>query len=171
MVVETYSIAPGQSGLLGLHIGAVNVREHFPRGMDAIELELDHLRIVCSLAASFWDDRPEIHDRRLSIWLEAKRMGGKLAATPASMAMIPCGKHAFRLEILPKGASDYALTATSAKEAAIVSRTPLSDPVTAPVISPVIAFDRRKHAVAHHPERRGIGKLKSNDSSSPAVNH
>ncbi|HTJ29808.1 MAG TPA: hypothetical protein VL346_04885 [Acidobacteriaceae bacterium] len=175
MVVQTYAITPGQTGLLGLLIGASNVQEHFPRGVEAIELELDHLCILCPLAASFWEDRPEIRDRRLSLWLEAKRMGGKLAAAPASMGMIPCGQQAFRLEILQKGAADYALTTADEGEMASAARLPLPAPaqthLIAPVIAPLIAFDRRKHAVAHHPERRRIGRLKDNDSSSSAANH
>jgi len=62
-----------------------------------VELELDHLRIVCTLHPQFWDDDPEIHDERLLSWLEAKRMNGKLDQSPAPIAMIRAGEHTFRL--------------------------------------------------------------------------
>lgn len=95
MVVQTQDKC---QGVVGLHVGSVNVQEFFPPDVEMIELELDHLRIVCHLAPSFWLDHPEIHDVRLSSWLESKRCCGKLAVHLAQVAMIPCGKHAFRLQ-------------------------------------------------------------------------
>ena len=84
-------------GMTGLHIGNGNVQRLFPPDVPAVELELDHLRILCTLEPAFWEGEPEIHDERLLSWLESKRMNGKLASVPAPVAMIPSGEHAFRL--------------------------------------------------------------------------
>jgi hypothetical protein len=94
MVVNAKNI---RQGMTGLHIGDGNVQRLFPPDVPAVELELDHLRIVCTLGPEFWDGEPEIHDERLVSWLESKRMNGKLASVPAPVAMIPAGEHAFRL--------------------------------------------------------------------------
>jgi hypothetical protein len=84
-------------GMTGLHIGDGNVQRLFPPDVPVVELELDHLRIVCTLEPEFWEGEPEIHDERLVSWLESKRMSGKLASRPVPVAMIPVGDHAFRL--------------------------------------------------------------------------
>jgi hypothetical protein len=84
-------------GMTGLHVGDGNVQRLFPPDMPTVELELDHLRIVCTLEPKFWEGEPEIHDERLLAWLESKRMNGKLAPLPAPVVMIPAGEHAFRL--------------------------------------------------------------------------
>jgi hypothetical protein len=78
----------------GLYVGVRNVRRYFPKSMQAIELQLDHLQIRCGLQAHFWKGRPEIHDPRLCLWLELKQMQGKGCR---SMAMIPSGQHSFIL--------------------------------------------------------------------------
>jgi len=83
--------------MTGLHVGDGNVQRLFPPDVPIVELELDHLRIVCTLGPEFWAGEPEIHDERLVSWLESKRMNGKLAPTPAPIVMIPAGDHAFRL--------------------------------------------------------------------------
>jgi hypothetical protein len=130
MVVQTQNKRPG---IVGLHIGKGNVRKHFPKDVLLVELELDHLRIACPLEESFWQDRPEIHDRRLSSWLESKRESGKLAAQPAAMAMIPSGDRSFRLQLIRKGDSDSSVvTARSASDVrCIVSvDTPSATPKT-----------------------------------------
>ena len=101
MVVQTLDRHPGHAGVVGLHIGTVNVQQYFPHRVDQVELELDHLCIVCLLEPSFWEDRPEIHDLRLSSWLESKRSSGKLGSHAAPVAMIPSGDHAFRLLPIP----------------------------------------------------------------------
>jgi hypothetical protein len=88
----------GRLGMTGLHVGDGNVQRLFPPDVPAVELELDHLRIVCTLKPEFWDGDPEIHDERLIAWLEAKRDAGKLASRPAPVAMIPSGEHSFRLQ-------------------------------------------------------------------------
>ena len=86
--------------MTGLHVGDTNVQRLFPPEVSYVELELDHLRIVCNLEPGFWDGDSEIHDERLVSWLESKRMSGKLAEKPAPLAMIPAGEHAFRLQPL-----------------------------------------------------------------------
>jgi hypothetical protein len=94
MVVE---VSSKRRGMTGLHVGDGNVQRFFPPDVPAIELQLDHLRIVCSLKPEFWEGEPEIEDERLVCWLESKRMSGKLASGQAALAMIPTGEHAFRL--------------------------------------------------------------------------
>ena len=84
-------------GMTGLHVGDGNVQRLFPPDVPSVELELDHLRIVCTLEPGFWDGEPEIHDERLVSWLESKRNNGKLASSPSPVVMIPAGDHAFRL--------------------------------------------------------------------------
>jgi hypothetical protein len=88
----------GRLGVTGLHVGDGNVQRLFPPDVPIVELELDHLRIVCTLGPEFWTGQPEIHDERLDSWLESKRINGKLAASPSPVAMIPAGEHAFRLQ-------------------------------------------------------------------------
>jgi len=87
--------------LTGLRIGDGDVQRLFPPDVPAVELELDHLRIVCKLEPEFWKGQSEIHDERLISWLESKQMSGKLAKMPAPVLMIPAGEHAFRLQPIP----------------------------------------------------------------------
>jgi hypothetical protein len=94
MVVD---VKGGRRGMTGLHVGDGNVQQLFPPDVPTVELQLDHLCIVCSLEPEFWEGKPEIHDDRLLSWLESKRMNGKLATMPAPLAMVPIGEHAFRL--------------------------------------------------------------------------
>jgi hypothetical protein len=81
----------------GLYVGVNNVRRYFSRRIQAIELQLDHLRIECGLTARFWDGQPEIHDPRLCDWLESKNPRDRPCRTPVPMAMIPSGKNSFKL--------------------------------------------------------------------------
>jgi hypothetical protein len=83
--------------MTGLHVGDGNVQLLFPPDVRIVELELDHLRIVCTLQPEFWQGQPDIYDDRLDAWLESKRSNGKLAGSPSPLAMIPAGDHAFRL--------------------------------------------------------------------------
>jgi hypothetical protein len=69
MIVTTQSKG---GSIIGLLVGASNVRRHFRAHSSAVDLELDHLRIRCDLEASFWRDRPEISDPRLGAWLQSK---------------------------------------------------------------------------------------------------
>jgi hypothetical protein len=81
----------------GLYVGAENVKRYFPKRIAAIELQLGHLYIECELAPDFWQDRPEISDPRLCLWLESKRLNGKGRPSPVSLAMIPTGENSFAL--------------------------------------------------------------------------
>jgi|HubBroStandDraft_5_1064220.scaffolds.fasta_scaffold298422_2 hypothetical protein len=158
MVVQTHDRHPGRSGTLGLHIGAVNVQQYFPRDVQLVELELDHLRIVCPLEPSFWEDHPEIHDLRLSSWLESKRNSGKLGSQSAPVSMIPSGKCSFRLQMMSQNEVD---------------RLPAGSPAVAyfsPTTSPSALLERRKHNTSGKPERRGIVRLKGDDSTSSSAN-
>jgi hypothetical protein len=159
MVVRAHDKHPGRSGSVGLHVGTVNAQQYFPRNLRHVELELDHLRIVCSLDPSFWLDRPEIYDQRLSSWLECKRNSGKMASQDAPVAMIPCGKSAFRLQIVTKDEADRSLAG------------PLSSKYFSPNVSPVALLDRRKHKLVPAVERRRVDKLKADDRTSAAANN
>lgn len=79
-----------------LRVGEENVRRYFRREVAEIELRLDHLEIRCELTPEFWRDQPEIHDRRLCLWLEWKERG-EGASDPAPLAMIRSGKNCFVL--------------------------------------------------------------------------
>jgi len=157
MVVVTKERHSGLSGAVGLHIGLDNAQQYFPRDLELVELELDHLRIVCSLPPSFWQDLPEIHDQRLSSWLESKRNSGKLATQDAPVAMIPCGEFAFRFQMLTKDETDRALTG------------PPTPAYFAPVVSPIKLLDRRRHNLGRGLERRKVDKLMIHDRSSIAA--
>ncbi len=159
MVVQTQERQPGRSGAIGLHIGIVNAKQYFPRDVELVELELDHLRIACPLDASFWQDRPEIHDFRLSSWLESKRNSGKLASQAAPVALIPVGPYSFRLQILSKDETDRAIA------------TPPPPAYFTPNIPVAALLDRRKHNIKRVPERRKVGRIKGDESPSAAASH
>jgi hypothetical protein len=163
MVVQTQEQQTGQSGAVGLHIGIANAKQYFPRELESIELELDHLRIVCPLEASFWQDRPEIHDHRLSSWLESKRNSGKLGPRAAAVVMIPCGKCAFRLQMVSKEETDRMFAP------------PALPDYFSPTVSPVVILDRRKRSLGNDmgrkPERRKVVKLRSDDRASASANN
>jgi hypothetical protein len=149
LVVLTQERHSGHTGAIGLHVGELNVREYFSDGETLVELELDHLRIVCPLEPSFWQGRPEIHDYRLSSWLESKRNSGKMASQAAPVAMIPSGKGAFRLQIMTKDETDRSLT------------TPTPAAYFTPTIPVAALLDRRKHNVKRAPERRKVTQVAS----------
>jgi hypothetical protein len=81
----------------GLHVGARDVRKYFPKNMRVIELQLDHLQIQCGLSPEFWHGQPEIHDRRLSEWLDFKVFRRASEHKEIRLAMTPAGKNIFRL--------------------------------------------------------------------------
>lgn len=103
MVVKAQSKGRGLSGLL---VGTDNVRRYFPKDVSTIELQLDHLRIQCGLAPDFWQGQPEIYDPRLCAWLETKHMHASSGRNPVTLAMVPTGKNAFRLQ--PVTADEHA---------------------------------------------------------------
>lgn len=94
MVVKT--LCKGHE-VAGLDVGATNARRYFSRGAAAIELQLDHLWIECRLMPEFWDGQPEIHDWRLSLWLECKQFSSDFRRIPAHLAMIRVGENSFKL--------------------------------------------------------------------------
>jgi hypothetical protein len=149
MVVRTLDRRPGRTGAVGLHVGASNVEQHFPSDVQMIELELDHLRIVCELEPSFWQDRPEIHDQRLSTWLVSKRNSGKLPLQDAPVAMIPCGEYCFRLQLM------------SQEEVEISFAGPAATAYFSPTVSPAVLLDRRRHNIGAKPERRRAARAKA----------
>lgn len=108
MVVKTQS--KGRE-LIGLAVGASNVRRFFPKDAAVIELELDHLQIQCGLGPDFWRGQPEIHDPRLCAWLKAKNFEGKPGQTSICLAMIPSGKNSYRLQPLCRNPRARAKTA------------------------------------------------------------
>jgi hypothetical protein len=97
----------------GVEIGSGNVRRYFPRQIEVIEIQLDHLQIQCDLQPGFWSGHSEISDPRLCAWLESKNFNGKPGALPVPLVLIPSGKNCFRLqttEALAHRARNKALT-------------------------------------------------------------
>ncbi len=88
----------------GLYVGTRNVRRYFSKRIQLIELQLDHLRIVCGLTPHFWRDKPEIQDPRLSVWLETKHPQDVPSQTDIPLALIPSGKNSFKLAALEHSA-------------------------------------------------------------------
>ncbi len=169
MVVRTHEKHLDRKGLVGLHVGALNVLEHFPRGLQDIELELDHLRIVCPLEPSFWSDSPVIHDQRLSLWLEAKRASGKLAGKSAPVTLIPLEDgRVFRLQLMNKEEAECAIEVHEVKTSTTV--------VVSQSVRPVVLLDRRQHDAEHVPDRRRSARHKllnlgGDERSSFTTNH
>lgn len=83
--------------ITGIYVGATNVRRYFPRGVAAVDLQLDHLQIQCGLTPGFWRGDPEIRDPRLSLWLELKQTQGSHQRNPFELAMTPIGENRFSL--------------------------------------------------------------------------
>ena len=80
-----------------LHVGRENARRYFAPSSSIIELQLDHLSIECNLPPEFWRGRPEIRDRRLCAWLEAKQHDRRSSDAPFTLAMTPAGQNSYRL--------------------------------------------------------------------------
>lgn len=89
-----------KGGVVSLDIGVANALRYFPRKTSFVELQLGDLRISCKLSPDFWQDRPRIHDPRLRCWLECKVLY-RSPHRPVSLALIPNGTNAFRIELLP----------------------------------------------------------------------
>jgi len=83
--------------VLGLRVGAANVRRYFPRSMGAVELLLGDLHIQCNLTPEFWKGQPEIRDPRLGAWLKYKVSRERLNRKPVALAMEHAGANAFTL--------------------------------------------------------------------------
>jgi hypothetical protein len=92
MLVKAYKDGPDRTSLL---IGEANARRYFSRRKPCIELRFDDLHIQCTLSPEFWQGHPEIHDARLSGWLEFK-IGRRAASNePIFLSMVPAGPDAF----------------------------------------------------------------------------
>ncbi len=87
--------------VIGLMVGASNVRRYFPRNISTIELQLDHLLIECGLSSDFWRGQPEIHDPRLCIWLQSKYFNSKSCRAGIPLDLIPSGGNSFRVGPAP----------------------------------------------------------------------
>jgi hypothetical protein len=106
VVVKTQKDLAGAPRILGLHVGARNARQFFPKHSNAVELHLDHLVIVCTLSPAFWDGKPDIYDERLSSWLHSKRDSGKLSSQPSTITLIPNGEGSFRILLMREDRKD-----------------------------------------------------------------
>ena len=98
MLVTTYRDRSDRTGLV---IGKANVRRYFRRRYPSIELHLDDLHIQCTLEPDFWNDRPEIHDPRLSEWLKFKADRNRSGREPMPFALEPTGAGKFTLRPQP----------------------------------------------------------------------
>jgi hypothetical protein len=92
MVVKTHRDGRDH---IGLHIGAANARRYFRKRTPTIDLRLDDLEIQCTLSPDFWAGRPEIHDPRLSEWLEFKVGRRRPGRDPMLLTMVPSGSDTF----------------------------------------------------------------------------
>lgn len=86
--------------VVGLNVGASNVRRYFPKGTSSIDLHLDHLEIQCQLQPDFWKNEPQISDPRLSAWLEAKNLRKPGRHPPVMLNLVPADKRSFRLQVV-----------------------------------------------------------------------
>ena len=118
--------------ITGIYIGVSNVRRYFPRRVEAIDLQLDHLRIQCGLTERFWEGDPEIRDPRLSDWLELKQLQGAGDRNSMPLAMTPLGENSFIL--VPASPEQHAQN----KSAAVPLHAEASQPV-APLARPRLA--------------------------------
>jgi hypothetical protein len=87
-------------GVVSLYVGAANARRYFPKTCTSVELHLGDLSITCKLASDFWTDRPRICDPRLFSWLEYKVLHRCQRRLSVSLALVPSGTGAFRIEPL-----------------------------------------------------------------------
>jgi hypothetical protein len=83
-----------------LYVGASNVRRYFSRRLRFVELQLDNLRILCGLPEHFWQDKPEIEDARLCVWLETRHPQPDPFQREIPLALIPAGKNSFKITAL-----------------------------------------------------------------------
>ena len=90
----------------GLDIGEANAMSYFSRSRPSIELSLDDLHIQCTLSPDFWQGRPEIHDPRLSEWLEFKMARQSQGPEPILLTLVPTGADTFVLRPHPESRYD-----------------------------------------------------------------
>jgi hypothetical protein len=92
MRVKTYRYELARTGLL---VGEANARRYFSKRSPCIELRLDDLHIQCTLGADFWKGSPQIHDPRLSEWLEFKAGRRGAGRDSISVTLTPLKPGAF----------------------------------------------------------------------------
>ena len=94
MVVQTQ-----QNGyeVIGLTVGAANVRRYFPRTNSRVRLRLGDLEIDCELSPEFWHGKPEIHDPRLCEWLQYRQSRERRDRKPILLAMEHAGGDSYTL--------------------------------------------------------------------------
>lgn len=94
MVVTTQ-----QNGLevIGLRVGASNVRRYFPKTVSRVKLRLGDLEIDCKLSPEFWHGKPEIHDPRLCEWLQFRQSHERRDRKPILLAMEHAGGDSYTL--------------------------------------------------------------------------
>jgi hypothetical protein len=103
MLVKTYKDGLSRTGL---HIGEANAQRYFSRRRPFIELRLDDLHIQCTLSPEFWQGRPEIHDPRLSEWLQFKMARQRQGREPIQLTLVPSGSDTFVLRPRPESRYD-----------------------------------------------------------------
>lgn len=103
MLVKTYKDGLSRTGL---HIGEANAQRYFSRLRPSIELRLDDLHIQCTLTPDFWQGRPEIHDPRLSEWLEFKLARRGQGREPILLNLLSSGAGKFELRPHPESRYD-----------------------------------------------------------------
>ena len=90
---------------IGLQVGLANAKRFFRKDIQFINLRLDDLEILCILSPDFWDKRPEIHDVRLSRWLES-RVWPRDHDQERMLTMVPSGVDTFVITSKPKHRSE-----------------------------------------------------------------
>lgn len=86
--------------VIGLRVGAANVRRFFTKDQHDVELRIGDLRIQCTLPPGFWDGDPEIHDPRLCDWLQYNASLEISHRKPIALTMVPTGTNSFSLNPL-----------------------------------------------------------------------
>ena len=74
--------------ITGIRFNLADVRRHFPRNLESVEIELNDLHIRCELHARFWLDQPEITDPRLCSWIEEQLFELNLRGASVPLQMV-----------------------------------------------------------------------------------
>ena len=84
--------------ITGLRVGAANVRRYFSKNASAVRLHMGDLEIECRLSPDFWHGKPEIHDARLTQWLQFRTFQEQPDRKPITLAMVQSGRNSFTLQ-------------------------------------------------------------------------
>jgi len=163
VVVKTHTDLAATPRTLGLHVGAHNARQYFPKHTNAVELHLDHLVIVCTLSPAFWNGKPEIYDERLSSWLYSKRDSGKLNPHASTITLIPNGESSFRILLMREDRKDPLRMGPSAQ------LTKVEVEVMGPVEVPKRALVEENFPLRRPP--LSVATLNAHDHSALAANY